>query len=372
MLKQIDKKAPLAKYCQISDSIREKIKSGSFAEEEKLPTCRNLASYFGTTVNTVMKAVDVLESEGYIYKVQGKGIFAKKPTVRRRKKVQIKRIGQFVPINADLYQNITDEMVSILHNFDYELVPFGNIFGSKMTVEEKELSMKKVIERNFDALIINGERHFNYKLLHKYKDHLPQITFIAHCESALDFKEANRITADYEKIGYLGADYLIKKDIKKILFISYEKLPLQQYKSLGTKTQSSDIDVLNGMKRALKENKLELDIEIVRDELNNSSSQKAINTIEQNLGNGNLGVMTMGDSRALDAYNVVKNSKFEFGKDCSIVGLFNTPWTEILTPKLTSISIREREIGRLAAEAIIGGWKGKRILVEPELIVRET
>jgi DNA-binding LacI/PurR family transcriptional regulator len=64
--------------------------------------------------------------------------------------------------------------------------------------------------------------------------------------------------------------------------------------------------------------------------------------------------------------------RLDMQKHLSIVGLYNTSWTEVLNPMLTSISIDEDEIARLTADCIVKRKSGQLILVEPKLIVRET
>ena len=52
---------------QIIDNIKELIVSGVLAEDEKLPSVREMASYLTVNPNTVQKAFRILEQQGYIY-----------------------------------------------------------------------------------------------------------------------------------------------------------------------------------------------------------------------------------------------------------------------------------------------------------------
>jgi len=65
-------------YLQIKENIKKLILSGSLAENEPLPSVRTLASTLAINVNTVIRAYRELETEGYIYSVQGKGNFVSK------------------------------------------------------------------------------------------------------------------------------------------------------------------------------------------------------------------------------------------------------------------------------------------------------
>lgn len=373
MLKQINTAIPLPKYYQISESIKANITGNKYKVGEKLPTCRALSEYFDTTLVTVSNAIKLLESEGYIHTIQGKGMFVKAPADVKKADIKFKKVGLLMPIKTDLYQNIADVLIHTLEEFDYEAVPLGTkIVTCKFPLEFKEEYIKKYATRGFDSLVINGDRYFPYKLLHKYKEQFAQLNFIAHHESALDFPEANIITADYEKVGYLGGKHLLKQDKKRILFVSYASLSPELARSLGTRQCCSDEEVLTGIKTAIREAGLKPDIHIIRYNLKSPEVTTVEAQIKDFMSHGSCGIMAMGDSRALFAYHAARKLSLPFGEHCSIVGLFNTPWTQIFSPSLTSISINEREIGRLTAKAIYEGWKGRKIKVAPELIVRET
>lgn len=63
-------------YEQIKDELRKLIVTGALAAEEKLPSVRSLATQLSINPNTIQRAYNDLEAEGYIYSVPGKGSFA--------------------------------------------------------------------------------------------------------------------------------------------------------------------------------------------------------------------------------------------------------------------------------------------------------
>ena len=75
---QIDYASSESLYIQIKENIKKLILSGSMKEDEMLPSVRSLASTLAINVNTVLRAYKELETEGYIYSVQGKGNFVAK------------------------------------------------------------------------------------------------------------------------------------------------------------------------------------------------------------------------------------------------------------------------------------------------------
>ena len=63
-------------YEQVKDGLRRLMVSGAIREGEKLPSVRSMASSLAINPNTIQRAYEALEAEGYLYSVLGKGSFA--------------------------------------------------------------------------------------------------------------------------------------------------------------------------------------------------------------------------------------------------------------------------------------------------------
>ena len=63
-------------YEQIVEKFRMLILSGAVEPSSKMPTVRQLAVELSINPNTIQRAYNELEGEGYIYSVPGKGSFA--------------------------------------------------------------------------------------------------------------------------------------------------------------------------------------------------------------------------------------------------------------------------------------------------------
>lgn len=64
-----------ARHEQISNWLRERIEEGTYERDEKLPSENELCERFDVSRVTVRRALQTLESEGYIYRRQGLGSF---------------------------------------------------------------------------------------------------------------------------------------------------------------------------------------------------------------------------------------------------------------------------------------------------------
>jgi len=77
-------------YEQVKDGLRKLVVTGAIREGEKLPSVRTLAGTLAINPNTIQKAYEALEAEGYVYSVPGKGSFAAPHTgvdTRRREQL---------------------------------------------------------------------------------------------------------------------------------------------------------------------------------------------------------------------------------------------------------------------------------------------
>ena len=72
-------------YEQIRSQIERFIKTGILRPGDKLPSVRNLAGDLGINPNTVMKAYQELEKDGYIYTLNKKGVFVSDQAADTRK-----------------------------------------------------------------------------------------------------------------------------------------------------------------------------------------------------------------------------------------------------------------------------------------------
>ncbi len=63
-------------YEQVRDGLRRLMVSGIIQEGEQLPTVRAMATSLAINPNTIQRAYELLEAEGYVSSVPGKGSFA--------------------------------------------------------------------------------------------------------------------------------------------------------------------------------------------------------------------------------------------------------------------------------------------------------
>ncbi len=62
-------------YLQIVDDFKKYIELGVYKYNDKLPSVRTLAIEMGINPNTIQRAYQMLESEGYITTIEKKGVY---------------------------------------------------------------------------------------------------------------------------------------------------------------------------------------------------------------------------------------------------------------------------------------------------------
>lgn len=74
----INKYSNIPLYSQLKNLIIEKIESGEYAENSKIPSEQELCEYYNISRPTVRQAITELTNNGYLYKEKGKGTFVAK------------------------------------------------------------------------------------------------------------------------------------------------------------------------------------------------------------------------------------------------------------------------------------------------------
>ena len=86
----ISNASPEPIYKQISNQIKELILNKKLTEGESLPSIRKLAKDLRVSVITTKRAYEVLEEEGFVDTVQGKGCFVSSQNKELLKEIRLK------------------------------------------------------------------------------------------------------------------------------------------------------------------------------------------------------------------------------------------------------------------------------------------
>ena len=110
-------KSDLPIYEQIKEQIKEQILSGAVAENEFLPSIRQLAKDLGISVITTTRAYSDLESEGFIATLRGKGSYVLPKDSEMVMEQYLKKIEEAFTVaieNGKLASISNEELIIIL------------------------------------------------------------------------------------------------------------------------------------------------------------------------------------------------------------------------------------------------------------------
>jgi GntR family transcriptional regulator len=104
---------------QIKNAIINQIVSNELAENEALPSIRELAKNLKISVMTVKKAYDELEKEGYILTRQGKGSFVAPKNLELQKEQKQKEIEEYIAKIVDISKSYEIDKKEVLEIFEF-------------------------------------------------------------------------------------------------------------------------------------------------------------------------------------------------------------------------------------------------------------
>lgn len=152
-----------SKYIQIYNHIKEMIVGAKINEHEKLPPIRKLADFICVNNATIVKVYELLEKEGYVYKIIGSGTFVS--SMKANKEVNLENYKDMIHFDSgnpskDVFplDNFKSAINMALENDGASIFEYDEGKGSEDLREELSTYLKKKrINTNKDNIqIISG------------------------------------------------------------------------------------------------------------------------------------------------------------------------------------------------------------------------
>lgn len=153
-----------AKYKEIANSIEEEILRGVYNEIKKLPKEEDLINKYEASRTTIRKAISILVNKGYVYQVQGSGIFLREAAVKDYISLEnLKGLTRDYP-NKTIKSHVIDfkvikaneelakQMKCELNTNIYEVKRLREINGIKFTLEYAYFNKNIIPYLNDDIL----------------------------------------------------------------------------------------------------------------------------------------------------------------------------------------------------------------------------
>ena len=221
-------------YEQIRSQIERFIKAGILKADDKLPSVRSLAEELGINPNTVMKAYQELEKNGYIYTLNKKGVFVSRDVNAKDENITAGLFvypplmaadillydADYVPVGEDQKQHVelTRDLAQRFNNRYSEtfVVPeplVAKVGARIMSLSDPTKKMSKSEETNKGCIYLLDDiniakkkimsavtdmcAHVNYD-----KENQPGVSNLLEIMSSLSGEPIDSIVARYEGKGY--------------------------------------------------------------------------------------------------------------------------------------------------------------------------
>ncbi|WP_079910842.1 GntR family transcriptional regulator [Paenibacillus sp. 32352] len=353
------------KYMQLKQEILTWLQSGKLKPDDQMPTEHEIAEQFQMSRQTVRQTFGVLEQEGWIYRVQGKGTFVSNPQTARKQQ-DVQTIGIITTYISDyIFPHIVRGAEAALRSKGYRM-----LLSSTDNDKDKEReSLQMMMSQPLSGLIIEptksaeGNPNLSYYLTLNYHN----IPFLMINET---YPEINcpYIKVDDEAGGYLAAEHLIKLGHRNIAgFFKMDDL--------------QGVNRLKGFIKAHQDYQIPLPPEAV---IHYTTETKAKKPFEAGLRmlndqpNRPTAFVCYNDELAVMLLEATRQAGLSVPDEISIVGFDDSPLAVATEVKLTTLTHPKDEMGTLAAEMLMRiveqGHANAEMhqIITPQLIIRES
>ncbi|MCM8820706.1 MAG: GntR family transcriptional regulator [Candidatus Omnitrophica bacterium] len=340
---------------RVKENLKARILRGEFSTTKRFPSERKLGKEYSASRITVRHAISELVAEGYLFRIPFKGTYISKDISRQTIQLIVNP-----PLNVSFFADI-------LEGIEKEVSKDGNKLLLKCTDENAEIErryLEKIREEKLDGLIIiSGVNSLSNVDLIKDVSHILPVVVV---DIYLGEVEADYITSDDEKGGYLATKHLIELGNRKILHLAG---PLQHSTARGR---------LNGYKKALEEFSIDFDEEMVR--YTGWSIESGYYEAKKFLMNTRVdGIFAANDEIAVGAFKAIRELGLSVPSDISIIGYGNLTIGRYLEVPLTTVDQKPEKVGAEAYRVLMERLKGernshtlKKVVMDVELIIRES
>lgn len=231
---------------------------------------------------------------------------------------------------------------------------------------KKELEIVDSLKERFvDGMIILSF-NFSDRLVEEIRSSGLPVVLTNHYDSYNDEENFDCAYVDYMKAAYIAAEHLIRKGHKRIGLL------------VGDIREQMGYERLDGYRKALQDYRLPFDEDLVV--YSDFTKENGYQKFADYLDHGGLtmtGVVACNDLMGIGCIQACRERGIVIPEDLSIVTLDNTDYCSCAYPELTSVDMRQRQVGQNAAELLMerirqGRKYTKMISLTPRLVERNS
>jgi len=348
-----------SKYLIVKEYYLDYIKNKKLNDGDLLPSELETSKKFKFSRDTIRRALNELENEGYITRKQGRGTFYNKNN-RRFKEKKVTVLTTFV--SNYIFPSIISGIEEIVSSRHYTL----NLASSNNDPALEKIHLQKIIDFDVDGLIIEPARSAEKKESRALFEDLQKknIPFVMINAMYKDLNPAYVVLNDL-KGEYMATKYLLQLGHRKIAGI-FKKDDLQ------------GVYRKKGFLKALKEYDVDESNIIIGEYRTNEMAtygyyftDKIIKDAERPTA-----IVCYNDEIAVDVIEALNDNKITVPDDISVLGFDDSVLATTGNLRLTTIKHPKTAMGKMAARLLFNmiemGSNRPNYIYEPELIVRSS
>ncbi len=352
------------KYMVIVEWALQQIKTGSFQPKDKFPSEATLGKIFGYSRQTVRRALEILEQQGHITRIQGSGTYI---SPSKSQGGHHSSAGHTNPsMTVGLISTFMDNYIfpSIIRGIEGVFSSKGiaiELASTNNQVAGEARALQLMLERKLDGLIVEPTRSalpcVNVDLFRIFTERGTPLVFI---DSFYPELSIPYVALDDVKAGYVATQHLISMGHRDIAGI------------FPHSNRQGHLRYLGYVKALTEQNITVQDDRVCWHSKENMLQMLQSKPIFERLST-NTAILCYNDSTALSVIDIFRKNGKNVPKDLSVVGIDNSHLAEICS--LTSVAHPAERLGETAANlllSIFNGSEGKNILFPPELFIRSS
>jgi len=349
------------KYMLLVNWAVEQITAGKYSPRDKFPSESELCDKFGCSRQTVRRALEILEQQGYITRIQGSGTYISSTSPLREKE----RNSDAPPRTVGLISTFMDNYIfpSIVRGIENVFSSEGlalQLASTNNLVSGEKRALNMMMERNLDGLIVEPTRSalpcVNIDLYMKITQMGIPMIFI---DSFYPELTVPYVALDDVRAGYMATEYLIKMGHRNISGVFPHSNRQAHLRYLGYVKALTDYGIQMHDERVCwysRENMIQiLNGKPLLDCLKNSSA-----------------IFCYNDVTAMMVIDFIRKNGGNVPDDLSVIGIDNSELAKF--SNLTSVAHPAEQLGEAAARLMLSMINGrteiKNMLFPPRLIER--
>lgn len=348
-------------YQIIINTIHERIQTGKFHKDDKLPSEAQLMEEFNTSRITVTRALKELEHRGIIYRLKGKGSFVKGSG--KKKSSDSKIISLVLPHKEDFFSGGQQYARQISQSCRDRGYLCSLHYSDQSTTKERQI-LDDIASHDVSGAIIYPISNRNIASLSRMKiEGFPMVLL----DRKLDELSLPVVTSDNFTGAFEAVSYLADKGHKRIGFVG---------------AKGSDVVQLRykGYCHALMENGIPLDRNLLitsfsgkdEDERGVLDEQEALVLLKALLKKEVSALFCVNDLIAFRFLNSAQELNISVPEELSLVGFDNLRYFNDSVIELTTVAQDFETIARSSVDALISKIEGRKDLRLEDMIVPTT